>query len=53
LWTAGLAGALLAVSERELAARYLKRAADGDARRAAAEDIAWTMLNSLEFVFNH
>lgn len=24
-----------------------------DARRTAAEDLAWTMLNSLEFVFNH
>jgi hypothetical protein len=39
--------------EGELAMRYLKRAADGDARRAAAEDLAWTLLNSLEFVFNH
>jgi hypothetical protein len=24
-----------------------------EARRTAAEDLAWTMLNSLEFVFNH
>jgi hypothetical protein len=24
-----------------------------DARRTATEDLAWTMLNSLEFVFNH
>jgi hypothetical protein len=38
--------------ERQTAAAYLQPAADA-ATRAAAEDLAWTMLNSLEFVFNH
>ena len=41
-------------SERTTAVEYLS-AADGDPleRRAKAEDLVWTMLNSLEFVFNH
>ena len=39
--------------ERKLATDHLQRAPSADARRAAAEDLAWTMLNSLEFVFNH
>jgi hypothetical protein len=37
--------------ERRLAVEYL--AARTDQRRRAAEDLAWTMLNSLEFIFNH
>jgi hypothetical protein len=36
--------------ERRVAAEHL---AMGDDRRQAAEDLAWTMLNSLEFIFNH
>ena len=36
--------------ERRVAAGYLRAA---PARRGAAEDLAWSMLNSLEFVFNH
>jgi hypothetical protein len=37
--------------ERAGATAYLRKyAAD---RRAAAEDLAWSMLNSLEFIFNH
>jgi hypothetical protein len=37
--------------ERQSALAYLKR--DPAKRRQAAEDLAWSMLNSLEFVFNH
>lgn len=37
--------------ERTLAVSYLKR--DPGKRRQAAEDLAWSLLNSLEFVFNH
>ncbi|MCE9527230.1 MAG: DUF1553 domain-containing protein [Planctomycetales bacterium] len=39
--------------ERQVAVEYLSRAGDSAARRTALEDLAWTMLNSLEFVFNH
>jgi hypothetical protein len=38
-------------SERQVAVEYL--AAHADNRRQAAEDLSWTMLNSLEFLFNH
>lgn len=37
--------------ERSTAVRYLQRHADN--RRAAAEDLAWSMLNTVEFLFNH
>src|SRR5262249_38144281 len=37
--------------ERALALDYLKR--EPAQRRQAAEDLAWSLLNSLEFVFNH
>jgi hypothetical protein len=42
-------------AERKTAANYLSQAAVGDLsqRRAKAEDLLWTMLNSIEFVFNH
>ncbi|MFT4548305.1 MAG: hypothetical protein ACI8XO_002562, partial [Verrucomicrobiales bacterium] len=39
-------------SERSRARDYLEKAGAGK-RRAAAEDLAWSMMNSLEFVFNH
>jgi hypothetical protein len=39
------------VQERQVAVEYLKSHADN--RRLAAEDLSWTMLNSLEFLFNH
>ncbi len=41
--------------ERKIGTNYLGRFPAGDlaARRAAFEDLGWTMLNSLEFVFNH
>jgi hypothetical protein len=35
--------------EEKIAVRHLKKAD----RKAAAEDLAWAMLNSLEFLFNH
>jgi hypothetical protein len=38
-------------SEERTALAYLKESADR--RREAVEDLAWTLLNSLEFVFNH
>jgi hypothetical protein len=37
--------------ERSAAVAHLRR--DPAARREAAEDLAWGLLNSLEFVFNH
>jgi hypothetical protein len=37
--------------ERQVARAHL--AGEPAARRQAAEDLAWSMLNSLEFVFNH
>jgi hypothetical protein len=36
--------------ERELTANYFQATAD---RRQATEDLVWSMLNSLEFLFNH
>ena len=36
--------------ERQLAVKFLQSAPGR--RRQAAEDLAWTMLNSMEFVFN-
>ena len=39
------------VQERDLAVTYLAK--NSNKRREAAEDLAWSMLNSLEFVFNH
>jgi hypothetical protein len=38
-------------AERTASLQYLTRHADN--RRQAAEDLAWSLLNSLEFVFNH
>ncbi len=38
-------------AERSAAVEYLAKSAGN--RRQAAEDLAWSMLNSLEFVFNH
>ena len=42
-------------AERQTGMEYLADAAPGDLiqRRARAEDLLWTLLNSLEFVFNH
>ncbi len=37
-------------SERAVAVDHLQRSAD---RRQATEDLAWSMLNSLEFLYNH
>jgi hypothetical protein len=41
--------------ERQTVVAHLQRGVQNGAggRRAAAEDIAWSLLNSLEFVFNH
>lgn len=38
-------------TERRAAVEYLRRHAER--RREAAEDLAWTLMNTLEFVFNH
>jgi hypothetical protein len=38
-------------SERKTAMGYL--AAHRDRRREAAEDLAWSLLNAIEFRFNH
>ena len=42
-------------AERQTGVEYLAAAAPGDLsqRRARAEDLLWTLLNSLEFGFNH
>jgi hypothetical protein len=37
--------------ESSNAVHYLKTSSDG--RRAAAEDLAWSLMNTLEFIFNH
>ncbi len=37
--------------ETKVAVEYLKK--NGDKRREATEDLAWSLMNSLEFVFNH
>lgn len=37
--------------ERDLAIQYMAESPDG--RRQSAEDIAWSLMNSLEFIFNH
>ncbi|MBL8795309.1 MAG: DUF1549 domain-containing protein [Planctomycetia bacterium] len=37
--------------ERTAAVSFLKK--EADQRRQAVEDLAWSMLNSLEFIFNH
>jgi hypothetical protein len=37
-------------AERAAAAKHFKSSPD---RRAAAEDLAWSLFNSLEFIFNH
>ncbi|MDA1054745.1 MAG: DUF1549 domain-containing protein [Planctomycetota bacterium] len=36
--------------EKQVATVYLK---ENDSRRQAAEDLVWSMMNSLEFLFNH
>jgi hypothetical protein len=38
-------------SEKETSVAHLQR--KGGRRREAVEDLAWTMMNTLEFVFNH
>lgn len=38
-------------SELRIALRYLENNENG--RRAATEDLAWSLMNSLEFLFNH
>ncbi|MBP90430.1 MAG: hypothetical protein CMJ64_27615 [Planctomycetaceae bacterium] len=36
--------------EKQVALSYVQQA---DGRQQAAEDLAWSMMNSLEFLFNH
>jgi hypothetical protein len=38
-------------AERQVALKHLQR--NAAQRRQAAEDLAWTLMNTLEFVFNH
>jgi hypothetical protein len=40
-------------SELELANEVLAKAKDPTSKREALEDLAWGMMNSLEFLFNH
>ena len=40
-------------AERELAVSSLAGQATADARRRAAEDLFWTLLNHPEFLFQH
>ena len=41
-------------TERKVAvAHFRQTAAQKQSRAQAAEDLAWSMLNSLEFLFNH
>jgi hypothetical protein len=42
---------LPAAGERQMALAHLSR--DRSSRRQAAEDLAWSLMNTLEFVFNH
>jgi hypothetical protein len=39
--------------ERKVALEHLALARDSAGRRQAAEDLAWSLMNSLEFLFNH
>jgi hypothetical protein len=39
--------------ERKVACEHLGTARDPEGRRQAAEDLAWSLMNSLEFLFNH
>ena len=39
--------------ELELANEVLAKAKDATSKREALEDLAWGMMNSLEFLFNH
>lgn len=42
---------LPANKEKEVAVEFLRRRPNQ--RRQAAEDLAWTVMNTLEFIFNH
>ena len=46
-----LYGRFPTIKERDTGAAYLTKKPDD--RRKATEDLAWAMLNSLEFLFNH
>jgi hypothetical protein len=39
--------------ELDLANEVLAKAKDATSKREALEDLAWGMMNSLEFLFNH